>query len=80
MEPRPWSARWRVTYGRALDLVLRPGNGGGRTTLAIERLHPSRAYHVEGATTETITADATGRALVDIELDDRREVGIHPVT
>jgi hypothetical protein len=31
-----------VTDGTNLDVVLRPGNGGGRTAIAVERLKPGR--------------------------------------
>lgn len=67
-----------LTDGRALDLVLRPGNGGGRTTLGIERLVPRRDYVVTGGVDETITADDDGRALVTVDLDDRLEVLLRP--
>jgi hypothetical protein len=67
-----------VTDGSALDLVLRPGNSGGRTTLGIERLVPERTYSVRGGVDETVTADAHGHALVKIDLDDRLEVVLSP--
>ena len=44
-----------VTDGQALDLVLRPGNGGGRTTLGIERLQPQRDYEVTGGVEDRAT-------------------------
>jgi hypothetical protein len=44
-----------------------------RTTIAIERLVPGRTYDAGGA---AVTADAEGRALVEIELDRRRELRI----
>jgi len=66
-----------VTDGHALDLVLRPGGGPVRTTLAVQRLIPHRAYSVMGATTETVTADAHGRALVEVELTGRQEVRVY---
>ena len=67
-----------VTDGRALDLVLRPGNRGGRTVLGIERLAPRHDYLVTGGVEETITADDEGRALVTVDLDGRREVFLRP--
>ena len=67
-----------VTDGRALDLVLRPGNGGGRTVLGIERLAPGHDYLVTGGVDDTVTADDDGRALVSVDLDDRREVFLRP--
>lgn len=66
-----------VTDGHALDLVLRPGGGPVRTTLAIERLVPGREYAVTGAAESTVTADASGRALLTVDLGDRHEVRVH---
>jgi hypothetical protein len=63
-----------VTDGHALDLVLHPGAGPVRTTLAVERLVPHRTYLVSGGCTDTVRADATGRALIEVELDRRREL------
>ncbi|AEF41198.1 linalool dehydratase/isomerase domain-containing protein [Hoyosella subflava] len=65
-----------VSDGTSLDLVLRPGNGPVRTTLAIERLTPGHAYTVTGALSPELAADAEGRALVEIVLNDRLEVSI----
>ncbi len=67
-----------VTDGHALELVLRPGDGGGRTTLAIERLNPGHDYTLQGALHDTTTAGPDGRALIEIELSDRLEVKIRP--
>lgn len=69
-----------VTDGRALDLVLRPGNGGRRTVLGLERLAPGHDYVVTGGVEETVTADASGCALVSVDLDDRREVMVRPAS
>jgi hypothetical protein len=66
-----------VTDGAALDLVLLPGAGPVRTKLAIERLVPGRSYAVSGAVSSQLTADADGRALVEIDLGGRLEVRIH---
>jgi hypothetical protein len=63
-----------VTDGHALDLVLRPGDGPVRTTLAVDRLVPHRTYSAVGATTDTVTADEQGRALVEVELTGRHEL------
>ena len=68
-----------VTDGRALDLVLRPGNGGGRTVVGVERLAPRHDYEVIGGVEATITADDDGRARVAVDLDDRREVALRPL-
>lgn len=67
-----------VTDGRALDLVLRPGNGGGRTTLGIQRLAPRRDYVVAGGVEDTVSADDDGNALVTVDLGDRLEVLVRP--
>ena len=68
-----------VTDGRALDLVLRPGNDGGRTTLGVERLAPRHTYAVIGGVDETVTADDDGCAVVTVDLDDRRELALRPI-
>lgn len=65
-----------VTDGRALDLVLRPGDGPVRTTLAVDRLVPGRTYTSLGTATDTVTADEHGRALLEVDLGDR-EVRLH---
>jgi hypothetical protein len=67
-----------VTDGTALDLVLRPGDGPVRTTVAVDRLRPHTRYVVDGAMESTVLSDDTGRALVGLELDGRREVRVRP--
>ncbi|GAA5164529.1 hypothetical protein GCM10023321_53110 [Pseudonocardia eucalypti] len=67
-----------VTDGAALDLVLRPGAGPVRTTLAVDRLRPNTGYVLDGATTAAVTSDDTGRALFDVDLGDRLEVRLRP--
>lgn len=67
-----------VSDGEALDLVLRPGGEGGRTTLELGRLRPRGEYRVTGATTTELTADPQGRSLLDVELRDRLEVQVVP--
>jgi Linalool dehydratase/isomerase len=69
-----------VTDGRALDLVLRPGNGGSRTTLGIERLVPGHHYTVRGALNHDVVADAHGKASIDIDLDGRLHVVVDPAS
>lgn len=66
-----------ITDGRALDLVLRPGAGPVRTTLALDRLQAGRTYRVDGARTETLTADAAGTALIEVDLGGRHELRVH---
>jgi Linalool dehydratase/isomerase len=66
-----------VTDGRALDLTLLPGGGPVRTTLALDRLTPHRCYTTSGTRAATVTADAEGRALVEVDLGGRLEIRIH---
>ena len=40
-----------VSDGNDLELILRPGNGKTRTTIAVERLRPGHTYDTRGATT-----------------------------
>ena len=66
-----------VTDGNALDLVLRPGDGPVRTHLAVDRLVPGRTYTALGTTADTVTADGSGRALLEVDLGARHEVRLH---
>ena len=67
-----------VTDGRGLNLVLRPGNGGRRTVLGVQRLAPRRDYVVTGGVDDTLTADDDGCAVLRVDLDDRLEVMLRP--
>jgi hypothetical protein len=67
-----------VSDGHDLQLVLRPGTGGGRQTLGIADLLPDQDYDVRGALQSEIIGDAAGNALIDVELDGRVEVHITP--
>jgi hypothetical protein len=67
-----------VTDGRGLKLVLRPGNGGRRTVLGVERLAPRHDYVVTGGVDDTLTADDDGCAVLTVDLDDRLEVMLRP--
>ncbi|TXL57584.1 linalool dehydratase/isomerase domain-containing protein [Aeromicrobium terrae] len=67
-----------VTDGHALDLVLLPGKGAVRTTLAVERLVPGRTYVVSGGLETSTIADDQGRALVGVDLGARLEVSLRP--
>ena len=69
-----------VSDGNDLALILRPGNRHTRTTIAIERLRPHRTYHTQGAHDPAVTADHTGRALIEIDLNDRLELHLYPTT
>lgn len=70
---------YAVTDGQALDLVLQPGNGGGRTTIGFDRLVPGCEYAVSGGPGGSVTGDPDGRALLDIELTDRLALRVCPV-
>jgi hypothetical protein len=65
-----------VTDGKALDLVLRPGNGSGRVRLAIGRLEPGRSYAVTAK--PDVVAGPDGGAVVEVDLSDRTPVRIAP--
>jgi hypothetical protein len=68
-----------VTDGRALDLVLRPGDGPVRASLSLDRLVPGARYVVEGAATGSVVADRRGEAVVcDVDLGDRAELRVRP--
>ncbi len=67
------------TDGDSLFLVLRPGVSPCRSTLALSGLRPFEAYRAAGALHPELSADATGRATVDVALADRTEITIRPV-
>jgi hypothetical protein len=67
-----------VTDGSELRLVLRPGDGGGRQPLGIERLRPGVTYTVKGGVEPEVVADAHGRASVEVDLHGRTELVIAP--
>jgi hypothetical protein len=67
-----------VTDGRALDLVLYPGDGPLRTRIRVERLAPHRRYAVTGAVVDEVVASASGDAIVEVGLGGRRELRIAP--
>ncbi len=69
---------YAVTDGHALNLVVQPGNGAVRTRLAFDRLRPGQTYRIDGGLTDTITAEANGHALLDIDIDRRLELRLHP--
>jgi hypothetical protein len=68
-----------VTDGVGLDLVLHPGAGPVRTTLGLDRLIPGRLYAVHGAGVDNVVADASGRAVVPVDLGGRTEVRLLPL-
>jgi hypothetical protein len=46
--------------------------------LGLERLRPDTQYRVEGAVTEQIIADASGRANLSVDLEGRTPVNVLP--
>jgi hypothetical protein len=69
-----------VTDGITLDLVLRPGDGPVRSALRLERLVPHQRYAVIGATASDVVADERGEAVIEVELNDRLEVRVQPLS
>jgi hypothetical protein len=67
-----------VTDGEALDLVLRPGDRGGRRRLGFTRLRPGVTYAVSGGVEDQIVAAADGTASAHIDLEGRLEVRLMP--
>jgi hypothetical protein len=59
-----------------LDLVLYPGGEPGRRFLHLDRLQPGARYRADGAVSAGVTADATGRATVAVDLDKRFELTV----
>jgi hypothetical protein len=69
-----------VTDGDALDVVLRPGDGGGRRRLGFARLRPGATYTVRGGVEHQIVAAGDGTASAHVDLDGRRELRLSPTT
>lgn len=67
-----------VTDGEALDLVLRPGDRGGRRRLGFTRLRPGVTYAVSGGVEDQIVAAADGTASAHVDLEARLEVRLMP--
>jgi hypothetical protein len=67
-----------VTDGDAIDLVLHPGDCGGRRRLGFARLRPGAAYTVRGGVERRIVAGADGTAAAHVDLDGRRELQLTP--
>jgi hypothetical protein len=65
-----------VSDGVGLDLVLRPGNGGGRVRLGLGRLVPGQRYSLRGAVGDAVVADAASCAELEVDLDRRSEVAV----
>jgi Linalool dehydratase/isomerase len=69
-----------VTDGAALDLVLRPGDRGGRRRLGFARLVPGVSYAVSGGVEDRIVAAADGTGCAHVDLGGRRELRLTPTT
>src|ERR1700757_4447496 len=67
-----------VTDGEALDLVLRPGDRGGRRRLGFARLRPGVSYAVRGGVQDRLVAAADGTAAAHVGLDGRLGVRLAP--
>src|SRR6201987_2179378 len=67
-----------VTDGEALDLVLRPGDPGGRRRLGFARLRPGVTYAVCGGVEYRIVPAADGTGSAHVDLDGRHEVRLIP--
>jgi hypothetical protein len=67
-----------ATDGHDLRLALRPGAGGGRIELSLARLRPGREYRITGAIVDSITATGDGTATMNVDLNERTEVRLHP--
>ncbi len=65
--------------GRALEAVLHPGAGPGRHSVGLSQLRPGARYRCDGAVSDTIAADAVGRADLTIDLEHRSELRVRPV-
>ncbi|MGU3432183.1 hypothetical protein ACNHUS_04125 [Actinomycetes bacterium M1A6_2h] len=69
-----------VSDGRDLDLVILPGSGPTRATLVVDRLTPRCDYRVLGAVSDTVTADVSGRAWLQVDLGGRTHVRLEPAS
>ena len=67
-----------VTDGQALDVVLQPGGAGGRFTVSLSRLRPSRSYRVFGAVERDVHAKADGTAELTLDISGRHELRVEP--
>lgn len=68
------------TDGRCHEAVLHPGEDAAprRHLLGYDRLSPNTTYTAHGATTPQITADAAGRAVVEIDLEPHHHLRLTP--
>ncbi|GAA1749433.1 hypothetical protein [Aeromicrobium alkaliterrae] len=66
------------TDGRALECVLRPGDGPVRTRVQVDRLRPGGRYAIVGATCSESTADVDGVLHLEVDLGGRTELRVEP--
>jgi hypothetical protein len=64
--------------GENLELVLYPGAANGVQRLGVERLRPGASYQARGASSARFTADAEGKAMLDVALAGRTALEIVP--
>jgi hypothetical protein len=62
--------------GKGLDLVFYNGKAAGKQTLGFERLQPNRKYNLDNG--QHLTADASGRATVEVHIDGRTPIMLTP--
>jgi hypothetical protein len=67
-----------VTDGAAVDLVLRPGDRGGRRRLGFARLRRGVTYAVRGGVEDRIVAAADGTGSAHVDLEGRHELQLTP--
>lgn len=69
-----------VSDGQALEVELVPGAAGGRFRLGFSRLAPRVSYRLEGGAAQTVTADDSGDASVEVDIDRRLPLQLLPLT
>lgn len=67
-----------VTDGTRLDAVFQPGTDGGTFDISLAQLKPGHRYTVNGATTDSVTADPDGKVEVTLNLQGRLEFNVVP--
>jgi hypothetical protein len=68
-----------TTDGEKLDVVLYPGEKPGVYSITVERLKPNREYQVREYAKQRFTADAQGKATLEIPIAGRTPFEIVPV-
>jgi hypothetical protein len=68
-----------TTDGEKLDVVLYPGAKPGVYYITVERLKPNREYQVREYAKQRFTADAEGKATLEIPIAGRTPFEIVPV-